>query len=202
MYMYMYFPNWWILPGNVHVQTLQFNPRAIQYMLSKLQNTSTKAANWQWRWEQNWRVPCSHWKNKFMMRRERGLLKNIQAARPAALYGEQRNKSLLIQWFTCNGQLHHDDWSSNPLSWQRCLFCVSVSVKLMHEWVLHVCCAYLQEHMTSHGFSKVIERVYVHKSKRKKGNTIHQRCVNVRHKIDSTREDSKYGRVTCTICVR
>lgn len=121
-----------------------------------------------WCWEQNWRVPCSHWKNKFMMRCKRGLWKSIQAAHPAALYGEQQNKSLLIRWFTCNGQLHHDDWSSNPLSWQRCLFCVSVSVKLMHEWALHVCCAYLQEHMTGHGFSKVIERVYVHKSKRKK----------------------------------
>lgn len=94
----------------------------------------------------------AYWKKRFTT--QSGLLKN--SARLIQLLSTEGSdtKSLLIRWVTCHGLLHHDDWSSNALSWQRCLFCAFASAKLMHEWVRCVCCAHSPEYITGRGFSK------------------------------------------------
>lgn len=94
-----------------------------------------------------------HWKNRFTT--QSGLLKNsARRSSSCSLLRAATQKSLLIRWVTSDGQLHHDDWSSNALSWQRCLFSAFASVKRMHEWVCRVCWAHLPEYITGRGCSK------------------------------------------------
>lgn len=112
--------------------------------------------------------------------------------------GSSDTKSLLIRWFTCDGRRHHDDWSSNALSWQRCLLCASASVKPMHEWVHRVCWAHLRAYITDRGFFKrsLAERMYT-SLKRKEG-TLYINTVSMLDITDSTRQerDGKYSRVS------